>query len=161
MVGRVVTFLTALVTSLVALLRRRKWIAAAFRWAMSTRTYIDKPVGVAVFAPTDPEAPRVLRFVLYPPHEDVSGYTILGFCKVGEDKELAFLRGQVVTIALEDRPELCVTFAPWDNTRQSETLELGPSSSHLLRSAVISQPGVLQRELRLFFTATADALPVS
>jgi hypothetical protein len=40
--------------------------AAAVGWAVSTRTYIDRPVGVAAFAPTDPEAPRILRFVLHP-----------------------------------------------------------------------------------------------
>jgi hypothetical protein len=38
--------------------------------------------------------------------------------------------------------ELRVTFAPSDNTRQAQTLELGPSSSHSPRIAVISQPGV-------------------
>ena len=47
-------------------------------------------------------------------------------------------------------PELFVTFAPWCNTRQSEMIprvvELGPSSSHSRRTAVISQPGVEPRE---------------
>jgi len=41
--------------------------------------------------------------------------------------------------------ELRVTFAPSDNTRQAQTLELGPSSSHSPRIAVISQPGVGQQ----------------
>jgi hypothetical protein len=41
--------------------------------------------------------------------------------------------------------ELRVTFAPSDNTRQSQRLELGPSSSHPPRIAVISQPGVGQQ----------------
>ena len=118
--------------------------AAAVGWAVSTRTYIDRPVGVAAFAPIDPKATRFLRFVLHPAHEDPPPDNhYAGFCKVGQDKEIAFVRGQVVTIALKDRPEPCVTFAPWDNTGQSQTLELGPSSSHSPRVAVISLPGVV------------------
>jgi hypothetical protein len=123
----------------------------AAAWAVSTRTYIDRPVGA--FESTDLKATRILRFVLHPAHEDPPPDDhYAGFCKVGEDNELAFVRGKVVTIALKDRPELCVTFAPWDNTRQSQTLELGPSSSHSLRKAIISQPGVVphQREFVIF-----------
>jgi hypothetical protein len=135
--------------------------------AVSTRTYIDRPVGVAAFAPNDPEAPRILRFVLHPVHEDPppdNYYT--GFCKVGDDKEVAVRRGKTVTITLRDLPELGVTFASWRNTRQSEiiprVLELGPSSSHSsLLMAVISQPGVVphHREFPLMLPTAAAAVP--
>ena len=131
--------------------------------AESTRTYIDRPVGVVAFAPSDPEAPRFLRFVLHPAHEDLSAYTIHGFCKVGEDKEVAVRRGKAVTITLKDLPELGVTFAPWWNTRQSELIprvvELEPSSSHLM--AVISQPWVVpdQRPFLLMLPTAAAAVP--
>jgi hypothetical protein len=141
--------------------------AAAVGWAMSTRTYIDRPVGVAAFAPTDPEAPRILRFVLHPAEEDLSAYTDLGFCKVGGDRDVAVRRGEAVTITLKDLlPELGVRFAPWRNTRQSEiiprVLELGPSSSHSsLLMAVISQPGVVpdQRPFPLMLPTAAAAVP--
>ena len=142
----------------------------AAAWAASTRTYIDRPVGVAAFAPTDPEAPRSLRFVLHPAHEGPPPNDhFVGFCKVGDDKEVAVRRGEAVTITLKDSPELGVTFAPWCNTRQSEMIprvvELGPSSSHSRRTAVISQPGVVphQREFPLMLVGNpaqlAEPLP--
>ena len=134
----------------------------AAAWAASTRTYIDRPVGVAAFAPTDPEAPLSLRFVLHPAHEGPPPNDhFVGFCKVGDDKEVAVRRGEAVTITLKDSPELGVTFAPWCNTRQSEMIprvfELGPSSSHSRRTAVISQPGVVphQREFPLMLVGNA------
>jgi hypothetical protein len=140
--------------------------AAAVGWAMSTRTYIDRPVGVAAFAPSDPEAPRILRFVLHPKQDPPPDNHYVGFCKVGDDKEVAVCRGKAVTIALKDDPELGVRFAPWRNTRQSEimprVLELGPSSSHSsLRWAFISQPGVVphQREFPLMLPTAAAAVP--
>ena len=109
-----------------------------------TRSFIDKPVGVAAFATTDPKAPCWLRFVLHPAQDPPPDNHYLGFCKVGEDKEVALRRGKEVTITLKDLPALGVTFAPWDNTRQSQTLFLGPSSSQKL-TAVISQPGAMER----------------
>jgi len=146
---------------------------------VSTRTYIDQPVGVAAFASTNPEAPqspRSLRFVLHPAQETLADNYYAGFCKVGDDKEVTVCRGQVVTITLKDLPQLGVTFQPWENKRQSEEIpdvvELGPSSSP--PKAVISQPGVVPHQ-RMFSlplltsraspsqlglsTATADALP--
>eukprot|EP00900_Chrysochromulina_parva_P006542 jgi/Chrpa1/1588/Chrysochromulina_OHIO_Genome00008027-RA len=128
--------------------------------AESTRTYIDRPVGVAAFAPIDHKEQCILRFVLYPAHEDQSAYTIQSFFKLCEDNEVAVVRGQVVTIALKDRPELCVTFDPWDNTRQSQTLELGPSWGRAasLHKAIISQPGVRQRHWHLLGLSEVQAI---
>ena len=123
-----------------------------------TRTYIDRPLGVAAFAPTDPEAPRILRFVLHPAQDPPPDNHFFGLRKVGDDKEVTVARGQVVTIALKDRPELCVEFDPWDNTRQSQTLELGPSSSDSPRIAVISQPGGRQRSLHLLGLSEVQAI---
>jgi hypothetical protein len=141
--------------------------AAAVGWAVSTRTYIDRPVGVAAFAPTDPEAPRWLRFVLHPKQDPPPDNHFFGFCKVGDYKEVAVRRGKAVKITLKDHlPELFVTFAPWRNTRQSEimprVLELGPSSSHSsLLMAVISQPGVVphKRPFPLMLPTAAAAVP--
>jgi hypothetical protein len=144
--------------------------AAAVSWAASTRTYIDRLVGVAAFASINPEVPRSLRFVLHPAHEDAPPNDhFYGFCKVGDDKEVTVCRGEKVTIILKDHlPELGVKFAPWCNTRQSEMIprvvELGQSSSHELPKAVISQPGVVphQREFPLMIVgnpAAAAAVP--
>jgi hypothetical protein len=138
-------------------------VAAAVGWAR----YIDRPVGVAAFAPSDPEAPRILRFVLHPKLDPPLNDHFYGFCKVGDDKEVAVRRGEAVTITLKDLlPELGVRFAPWRNTRQSEiiprVLELEPSSSHpSLLMAVISQPGLVphQREFPLMLPTAADAVP--
>ena len=123
--------------------------------------------GVAAFATNDPEAPRILRFVLHPANEDPPPDNHFpGFCKVGADKEVVVRLGKAVTITLKDHPELFVTFAPWRNTRQSEiiprVLELEPSSSHSsLLWAVISQPGVVphQREFPLMLPTAAAAAP--
>jgi len=133
------------------------WVAST-RPNSSTRTYVDRPMGVAAFAPTDPKATRFLRFVLHPAQETLADNHYASCSKVGDDKEVTVVRGQVVTIALKDRPELCVTFDPWDNTRQSQTLELGPSSSHSPRIAVISQPGVRQRHLHLLGLSEVQAI---
>ena len=131
------------------------------------REYLDRPVTVAAFAPTDPEAPRILRFVLCPAHEGpLPDNLYMGFCKVGEDNEVTVVRGKAVRITVEDHPELGVTFAPWCNTRQSEMIPcvvlLEPSSSHSsLLMAVISQPGVVsdQRQFPLMLPTAAAAVP--
>ena len=121
--------------------------AAAAAIAYSARVHVDKPMGVVAFASSSPDESRSIRFVMHPRGEPPGPDHFNGYCIVGNDSEVAVRRGKQVRIELEkDNLGVGVTFAPWDNTRQSQMLpeRIPPGLGTI--TAAIDQTGVVYGE---------------